>query len=133
MKEETITVLKVAPGSAPEVVDLKNDLRSLQEAVSIDAPYVGLIEVVELDARTVVVCNEEGKLIGLQPNRRLGYDVLCGVFYVMGQDREGNFTSLAPEAIEKYRQFFARPEIISAEEVEETLSTSVYLQFLVEG
>ena len=120
MKE--ITVLKVAPMCAPEVVTLKNNLRALQEAVSIDAPYVGLIEVVGLDEETCILCNEEGKLISLQPNRRLGYDVLCGVFYVMGQDGEGDFTSLAPAAIEKYKQFFARPEIISVEEAEATLS-----------
>ena len=128
-----ITVLKVAPMCAPKVVALKNDLRSLQEAVSIGADYTGLIEVLELDARTCLVLNEEGKLIGLQPNRRLGGDVLVGVFYVVGQDREGNFTSLSPVAIEKYKQVFAQPETISAEEVEETLNASVYLQFLMEG
>ena len=90
MREKNITVLKVAPGSAPEVVALKNDLRSLQEAVSIDAPCVGLIEVVYLDAKTILLVNEEGKLLGLAPNRRFGSDILCGVFYVMGQDREDN-------------------------------------------
>lgn len=131
MKE--IKVLKVAPMCAPEVVTLKNDLRSLQEAVSIDAPYVGLIEIVGIDDKTCILCNEEGKLIGLQPNRRFGYDVLVGVFYVVGQDREGNFTSLPAAAIEKYKQVFAEPERISAEEVEETLAASVYLQFLMEG
>ena len=46
MKE--ITVLKVAPMCCPEVVTLKNDLRSLQEAVSIGADYTGLMEIVEL-------------------------------------------------------------------------------------
>lgn len=124
MKE--ITVLKVAPLCEPEVITLKNDLRSLQEAVSIGADYTGLIGVVGLDAKTCILCNEEGKLIGLQPNRRLGCDVLCGVFYVMGQDRQGNFASLAPAAMEKYKQFFARPEIIPAEEAEATMMTMFY-------
>lgn len=124
MKE--ITVLKVAPMCCPEVVTLKNDLRSLQEAVSIGADYSGLIEIVELDARTCIVCNEEGKLIGLAPNRRLGSDVLCGVFYVTGQDNHGNLTSLSSAAIEKYKRVFAQPEIISAEEVEATLAAIFY-------
>jgi len=116
MKE--ITVLKVAPMCKPEVVTIRNDLRSLQEAVSIDAPYVGLIEIVGLDDNTCILCNEEGKLIGLQPNRRLGYDVLCGVFYVVGQDEEGNLGSLEPADLEHYKQIFAKPEIINAEEAE---------------
>ena len=124
MKE--ITVLKVAPMCKPEVVTLKNDLRSLQEAVSIGADYTGLIEVVGLDAKTCIICNEEGKLIGLEPNRQLGYDILCGVFYVVGQDRQGNFASLPSAAMEKYKQFFARPEIIPSEEAEAAMMTMFY-------
>ena len=124
MKE--ITVLKVAPMCVPEVVTIKNDLRSLQEAVSIDAPYVGLIEIVGIDAKTCILCNEEGKLIGLQPNRRFGIDVLCGVFYVVGQDSRGNLTSLAPAAIERYQKVFATPEIIDAEEAEATMMAMFY-------
>ena len=122
-----ITVLKVAPMCAPEVVSLKNDLRSLREAVSIGADYTDLIEVVELDAKTCILCNEEGKLIGLEPNRRIGYDILCGVFYVVGQDRHGNFASLSHASMEKYKQFFARPEVISPEEAEATLMSAFYV------
>ena len=121
-----ITVLKVAPHYQPEVVTLQNDLQSLQEAVSIDAPYVGLIEIVWLDAETCLVLNEEGKLIGLEPNRRLGHDILCGTFYVMGQDEEGNLASLSPAAIEKYQNIFAAPEEIDAEEARATIAAMFY-------
>ena len=124
MKE--ITVLKVAPMCEPEIVTLKNDLRSLHEAVSIDAPYVGLIEIVNMDAKTCLVMNEEGKLLGLAPNRRLGYDILCGVFYVVGQDSRGNLTSLSPAAMERYQKIFATPEIIDAEEAEASMMAMFY-------
>ena len=124
MKE--ITVLKVAPMCAPEVVTLKNDLRSLQEAVAIDAPSVGLIEIINLDAKTAILCNEEGKLLGLAPNRRFGCDVLCGVFYVVGQDGKGNLTSLSPKALERFKKIFAVPEVIDPEEVEATLMAMFY-------
>ena len=126
MKETMITVLKVAPMLPPEVVTLKNELRALQEAVSIGADYTGLIEVVGLEDDVCILCNEEGKLIGLEPNRRLGRDVLCGVFYVMGQDEEGNFCSLSASAMERYRQVFLWPELIPAEEVNETLAPRVW-------
>ncbi len=126
MKEKSITLLKVAPHCQPEVVTLQNDLRSLQEAVSIDAPYVGLIEIVNMDAKTCLVMNEEGKLLGLAPNRRLGYDILCGVFYVVGQDEEGNLTSLSPAAIEKYQTVFATPDVIDAEEAKATIAAMFY-------
>ena len=122
-----ITVLKVAPMCAPEVVTIKNDLRSLQEAVSIDAPYVGLIEIVNIDAKTCILCNEEGKLLGLAPNRRLGYDILCGVFYVLGTDDEGEFTSLSPEEIERYTKLFAKPDVIDPEEVGNSMLADIWV------
>ena len=121
MKEKTIQVLKVEPHKLPEVVELPNKLEALQEAVSIGCDYVGLIEILSLDERTCILCNEEGKLNGMEPNRRLGCDVLCGVFYVTGQDREENLTSLPDEAIEQYAERFLTPEDISQEEVERSM------------
>ena len=121
MKESMIRVLKVAPGEKPEIVTLENELSALQRAVSIGTDYVGLIEILSLDERTCILCNEEGKLNGMEPNRRLGCDVLCGVFYVTGQDREGNLTSLPDEAIEQYAERFLTPEDISQEEVERSM------------
>lgn len=107
MKEKVIKVLKVEPRKVPEIVDLKNDLDSLQKAVSIGADYQGLIEIINLDEDNCILCNEEGKLIGLEPNRRFYDDVLVGVFYVCGQDRHGNLSSLSKKAIEHYTKAFA--------------------------
>ena len=57
--------------------------------------YRGLIEIIPLNDDVCILCNEEAKLIGLEPNRRLWSDVLCGVFYVTGQDDDGNLCSLS--------------------------------------
>ena len=117
MKETRIKVLKVEPGKAPEVVWLENTLSALQKAVSIGAEYIGLIEIIELDAETCILCNEEGKLIGLTPNRRLYEDVLCGTFYVTGQTKDGNLASLSEKAFSVYTKRFAAPEMIQQEDV----------------
>ena len=117
MKEKRIKVLKVAPFVAPEVCLLDNHLRALQEAVSIGADYVGLIEVVGLeDERACILCNEEGKLIGLPLNRWIGHDVIAGVFYVVGQDENGNFTSLSEEQIAYYKKKFEYAEYFISDE-----------------
>ena len=121
MKETVIKVLKIAPGAHPEVVVLKNNLTSLQEAVSIGADYRGLIEIINLDASTCLIANEEGKLIGLTPNRRIGKDILCGVFYVAGQDKHGNLTSITDLALQRYSALFYEIKDISAEEVDPTI------------
>ena len=107
MKEQHIKALKVTPLERPEICYLENKLEALQEAVSIGAGYVGLIEILDLDERTCIVCNEEGKLINLMPNRTLGDDIICGVFYVTGQNDEGDITSLTDEEIERYEKQFA--------------------------
>ena len=121
MKEKTIKVLKVEPKKLPEVCELENELEALQKAVSIGADYTGLIEILYVNERICILCNEEGKLIGLEPNRRIRNDILCGVFYVTGQDREGNLTSLSDDEIETFKSVFGVIEDISPDEVEPTM------------
>ena len=121
MKEKTIKVLKVEPKKLPEVCELVNELDALQKAVSIGADYQGLIEILYVNERICILCNEEGKLIGLEPNRRIRNDILCGVFCVTGQDREGNLTSLTDDEIETFKSVFGVIEDISPDEVESTM------------
>lgn len=121
MKEKRIRVLKVEPLMKPEVCYLDNNLDALQKAVSIGADYTGLIEVVELNAKVCLICNEEGKLIGLTPNRHIDNDIICGVFYVTGQDRHGNFTSLSDELIAHYSAIFSNIEYFTADDVGNTI------------
>ena len=106
MRKKQIRVLMVEPMTSPKLVTLQNDLDSLQKAVSIGAPDQGLIELVPLEDNILILCNEEGKLIGLEPNRRLGKDILCGVFYIVAEDEEGNLVSLTPAQMDKYSAMF---------------------------
>lgn len=50
------------PCHVPEVIDVPNELRPLQKLVG------GYIEVVRLTDGFILICNEEGKLKGLEPN-----------------------------------------------------------------
>lgn len=127
MKQKTIEVLMVEPRREPRIVRLDNSLESLQTAVSIGADYRGLIEIISLSDEVCILCNEEGKLIGLEPNRRLWSDVLCGVFYVTGQDEEGNLCSLSAKDREHYKEYFAIPESITKEEADNALFAGFYI------
>ena len=88
MNAKEITALMVEPGKHPKVTTLKDDLDSLQKAVIIGADYQGLIEFVSLGNSDCIMCNKEGKLIGLEGNRRLGNDILVGVFYIMSENED---------------------------------------------
>ena len=121
MKEKKITVLKVEPHKHPEICILENDLDSLQKAVSIGADYQGLIEIFAIDDDVAILANEEAKLIGLEPNRHFYDDVLCGVFYVVGEDDEGNLTSLSPTMQDRYLRMFWDFEDIPKSEAEHAI------------
>ena len=64
------------------------------------------------------VCNEEGKVNGLTPNRavyeensREMLDIICGKFFIAYAPFESEkFQSLPPDLAEKYREKFKYPE-----------------------
>ena len=121
MNTKEIKVLMVEPGKHPKVTTLKNDLDSLQKAVSIGADYQGLIEIISIGKGDCLLCNEEGKLIGLEGNRRVGDDIIVGVFYITEEDDEGNLVSLSERKIKHYTKLFWEPETFDRADIEETL------------
>ena len=118
MKEKQIKVIKVEPMKKPYLCTLTNELSELQKAVSTDADYVGLIEIIELTDDVCLLCNEEGKIINLEPNRRIGNDIICGVFYLTGQTKDGDLASIPEYAIPAYIEYFSNNiEKIDPEEI----------------
>ena len=93
MKEPKIKVLALLPMELPKEVELDNALEAMQKFVG------GLIECITLSdtgSEVTLVCNDEGKLLGLPLNRPLWdrADVLAGPGFLAGCDNEGNLTSL---------------------------------------
>ena len=118
MVQKEIKALMVEPGKHPVVTVLNNDLASLQNAVSIGADYQGLIEIISIGNGDCILCNEEGKLIGLEGNRRVGSDIIAGVFYIMSEGEAGELASLTEEKIQYYTQRFWEPEMFDSAEIE---------------
>lgn len=121
MKENKIKVLMVEPGEHPKEVELDNNLDALQKAVSIGCEEQGLIEIIGLEDGICLLCNEEGKLLQLEGNRRLGDDIITGVFYILGEDGTGELTSLPQEAIDRYKERFWEPEQHTQSEVDKAM------------
>ena len=106
---------------------MENNLDALQKAVSIGCDYQGLIEIIGLEEGVCIICNEEGKLLGLEGNRRLGSDILAGVFYVVGEDKCGNFVSLTEKQIEQYRRRFWAPEMFLAGDITDLIYAFIHM------
>lgn len=118
MGKKIITVLMVEPGKHPVVTTLDDNLDSLQKAVSIGADYQGLIEIIGIGNGDCILCNEEGKLIGLEGNRWLGSDIIAGVFYVLSEGEDGELASLSEEKIKSYTERFWEPEVFDSTNLE---------------
>jgi hypothetical protein len=83
-------VVYKAPGDAPEIRDIPNTLQELQETVG------GYIETVTIATDAVIICNEEGRLLGLPHNCRFCGIDLCGPILIAGYSGD-EFTSLPSE------------------------------------
>ena len=107
---EKMTVLVVEPMKEPYVKEIDPGLHALQAEVGgdIGAAY-------PFRDPVALVCNDEGKLIGLDLNRGLRdengelYDIMAGTFLVVGLGEE-DFASLSPELAQKYMEHFRQPE-----------------------
>lgn len=107
-----IRVLKIDVGQPPVIKEIQNDLDGLQAEVG------GLIQVIGLEDNCLLVCNDEGKLNGMKPNRWFYDDIICGPFFICGVSMEGDFISLTSEQAEKYAEKFADSPAFTGEEQE---------------
>ena len=92
--------------------EIKDDLESLQAVVG------GLIQpLYPFRDNVALVCNDEGKMLGMPLNRALRdpktgeiWDVIAGTFFIVGTERN-EFVSLTDAQIRKYSALYQRPEM----------------------
>jgi hypothetical protein len=95
-KEKSIKILKIEPGEMPYEKEIQNNLEGIQAEVE------GMFECVYLNDNCIAVVNEEGKINGMELNRRMGNDIIAGTFFICGDSEEGEFVSLTDEQINKF-------------------------------
>ena len=114
-------VLMIEPGKAPRRLELNHRLEEMQKAVG------GSVQILYPFGEPVaLVCNEEGKLMGLEGNRRVGNDIIAGTFFLAGDTSTGDFCSLTEEQLERFQKLFAQPESFQPGEVEDALRVEFY-------
>ena len=109
---DCMRVLYVEPGKIPYETEIPNSLESEQQAVQ------GLIDIAYLEHNALLVCNDDGKLIGMDGNRVLDNGtIIAGPFFITGNAGE-DFCSLTDEQVAHFMQRFMEPEDISQEDVQ---------------
>ena len=101
-------VLVIEPGKQPVVKEIGNTLKDMQRMVGgyIQAYYPWMDEV-------AIICNDEGKIMGLPLNRSIFgehgelVDIIAGTFFICGAPMDsGKLTDLPEDLIEHYTRMF---------------------------
>lgn len=108
--ESGMTVVACYPGKTAQVIKITGGLEGMQQFVG------GFIEAVyPFSDPVAIVCNEEGKMNGMELNRALYtedgtmFDIVAGPMFVCGLGDE-DFTSLQGDLLEKYLEKYRQPE-----------------------
>ena len=103
-------VIIVQPFKKPYVLNIKPSLENYQKIVK---GYIQAIYPFE-DEEIALVCNEEGKINNLTPNRYLfdysgqPYDIICGNFFLCSAPLNSDtFEDMPDHLINKYIELFS--------------------------
>ena len=101
-------VIVIKPNTQPEITEIDNTLKAMQDTVG------GYIQAIyPFSDEIALVCNEEGKLIGLPLNRPLFdcsgnlVDLIAGTFFLCYAPADSDeFQSIPDSLIDKYTELF---------------------------
>ena len=117
---ETITVIHIRPGKVPKVLEIRDELSEMQKLVGgMIQEYMPFYD--EADERiqdVALICNDEGKVRGMMPNRTIQEpymtepEIICGDFFLCYAPYDSErFLSLPKDLQEKFCEKFYYPEI----------------------
>jgi len=118
-ENDKLRVLLLKPGEQAEIAEIEDDLESMQRLVEGNIEEYMPFEDAS-DPRIgdcAIVCNEEGKMLGMELNRGIFdqngrlQDIIAGPFFICYAPVESErFLSMPPDLEEKMRKKFELPE-----------------------
>lgn len=111
-REDLLRVIYVQAGKRASVIDIEDKLEAMQKLVG------GMIEeYMPFEDDVAIICNDEGKMMGLPLNRGIKKengelaDIIAGDFFICYAPIESErFLSMPKELEEKYKREFDYPE-----------------------
>ncbi len=99
-----MNVLLYRVGQPPALTPVTNDLSAFQALVG------GLIQPVDLPNDYVLICNDEGLLLGLAPNVQVGGAVIAGNVFVVKIDPDDpdQWTGVTADDVPRIRPWIRR-------------------------
>lgn len=116
--DDLLKIVYVEPNRPPFISEIGDDLKSMQKAVG------GYIEPIYMGDGTVLVGNEESKLMSMAGSRHIGDSIIAGPFFIVGEDGD-DFRSLTDEEAQRYMERFAQPEQITQQEIHSDMGFTI--------
>ena len=106
MEKPIVRTLLIEPGKHPKEVYIPNEYKHFSFIVSRDNYYTCEAELLILEKSIGLIRNEEGALLNLKGNRRIGEEIIAGPFFIVGVDDNGYIISLNDEDVNIYKEKF---------------------------
>ena len=121
MNECFIRALMVEPMKYPRDVYLESTMSALKSAVSIGCDELCEVKAKKLEKGIYAIFNQDMYYYDLQGNRKIGKDIIAGIFYVLATDANHHPQSLSDNELQKYLNKFWEPEHFTYEDIIESM------------
>jgi len=111
-----IQVLRIAPDEYPFIDELSTSKYDICKAVSVGCKHRYKAGIKDLADGVCVIYNRDRAFSNLKPCRKVLSDILCGVLYIAGKNRDGSLKSLEYEELVRYSDMFWEPETYTKED-----------------
>jgi len=125
-----IKVLHIEPMEHPKICYLEPTMKAFRDAVNADAIKHGGVEAKKLEKQVFAVFNKDRFLADLEPNRRIGDDIIAGTMYIVAINENRFPISLTDDQIEKYALRFWNVETFDDIDVAEANINTLFSKFL---
>lgn len=126
MSKRYIRAVRVEANTAPESMLIQDTLEAMMSAIG------GDFIILPLDDNTDALTRENGMLLNLTPNRKVGDDIIYGAFIVISFSDAGHAASLSETEITKWIEHFSLPEILMPVEADD-LNEIVFEVTMMDG
>ena len=126
MKKEKIKVLMIEPKVAPVITYLKPTMKAFQKAVHVGTMIKGSVEAKKVGKDVYAVFHADRWFADLEPNRRIGNDIIAGVMYIVATDKQGFPVSLTDKQIRRYSIYIEDIEDFDTIEVVEANIDAIF-------
>ena len=122
----------IEPMEHPKIAYIVPSMKAFRKYVDADCIEYGGVEAKKLEKHIYAVFNKDRFLTNLEPNRRIGDDIIAGTMYIVAINDKRFPISLTDEQVSKYALHFYNVETFDDMDVAEANLNTLFSRFLTD-